>query len=136
MARVDNIIFCLKAIPMGQQGLNANNILNAINPEYIPGLFSFSVIVCMLDVDSEGDHYFSVEFFDTNNERVVSIENQIVPHIPQVTSNLPNEYKGINIAMDWTNVDFKCSGIYTIVIKYDNCEIGHKEIYVKGKNET
>ena len=36
MAKVENIIFCLQAVNMDEQGVTAQNILNALNPEYIP----------------------------------------------------------------------------------------------------
>ena len=50
-------------------------------------------------------------------------------------SNLPAEYKGLTIAMDWNNVNFKCSGLYKIQIIIDESIVKEKEIFVKGKNE-
>ena len=120
---------------MGEQGVSANSILSALNPEYVPGLFSFSIIVSLLDLDSSGEHYFSIEFTDPNNEDAIKIENQPLPVLMGTMSNLPNEYQGINIVMDWNNVNLKVSGLYTLKFKYDGNEIGCKQIYVKGKNE-
>lgn len=134
MAKVDNILFCLKSVSAGNQGVSANVILSAITPEYIPGLFSFSVIVSLLDLDCNGMHTFSVEFVDPNGNKIVNIDKQQLP-IKEEESNLPNEYKGINIAMDWNNVVFKTSGLYSIVIYYDDEKIASKTIYAKGKNE-
>lgn len=135
MAKVDNIIFCLRTINMGEQGVSANSILCALNPEYVPGLFSFSVIVSLLDLDSSREHYFSIEFIDSNSEDVIRIENQPLPIFVGEMSNIPNEYQGINISMDWNNVNLKVSGLYTFKFKYDGNVIGCKQIYVKGKNE-
>lgn len=135
MARVDNIIFCLRTINMGEQGVTANVVLSAITPEYIPGLFSFSVIITLLDLDYSREHTFSVEFVNPNGENVIDICNQPMPNVDLDMGNLPNEYKGINIAMDWNNVNLRLSGLYTIRILYDGTEIGNKSIYVKGKNE-
>lgn len=135
MARVDNIIFCLRTINMGEQGVSANTILSAITPEYVPGLFSFSIIITLLDLDSTREHVFSIEFIDPMGENVVSIDNQPLPLLPTNLSNLPSEYQGINIAMDWNNVNLRVSGLYTVRILYDGTEIGNRQIYVKGKNE-
>ena len=44
MANVFDIIFCLKATNFEEQGVCATTILTALTPEYIPGLFTFSVI--------------------------------------------------------------------------------------------
>ncbi len=135
MAKVDNIIFCLRTTNSEEQGVSANTVLSAITPEYIPGLFSFSVIVCLLDLDYNAEHFFSVEFVDPTGEKVVNIENQVMPRLQLYEGNVPNEYKGINIAMEWNNVNLKVSGLYTIRFLYDGLEIGTKKIYVKGKNE-
>ena len=136
MARVDNVIFCLRTINMGEQGVTANTILNAITPEYIPGLFSFSVIISILDLDYNKDHFFSVIFSDPDTNKVINIENQRIPRLDHDNGNLPNEYSGINIAMDWNNVNLKVSGLYTLKFLYDGDVIGEKSIYVKGKNEN
>lgn len=135
MAKVDSIIFCLRTINMGEQGVSANIILSTITPEYVPGLFSFSVIISLLDLDSCGEHTCSIELKDPDDMVVASIENQPLPVLPPEISNLPIEYQGINIAVDWNNVNFRTSGLYTTVVLYDECEIGRKQIYVKGKNE-
>ena len=135
MVKLNNIIFCLRTINMGEQGVTANTILSAITPEYIPGLFSFSVIISLLDLDCDGEHCFSVEFIAPNGETVINIPNQPMPKLDLDGGNLPNEYKGINIAMEWNNVNLKTSGLYTLNIAYDGENIGTKSIYVKGKNE-
>lgn len=135
MARVDNIIFCLRAINSGEQGVSASIILNAITPEYIPGLFTFSVIISLLDIERGGEHNISIAFIDPDGGKVVDIENQPLPVVMLNEGNLPDQYKGINIVMDWNNIDLKVSGLYTIEILYDGIKIGGKSIYVKGKNE-
>lgn len=135
MARVHDIIFCMRTLNAGE-GVTLNTVLSAITPEYVPGLFSFSIFISLLDISNEGEHTFSIEFIAPNGEKVVEIENQVLPiEILDGNGNLPNEYKGINIAMDWNNVNFKCDGLYTIKVYYDRSEAGEKKIYVKGKNE-
>lgn len=135
MAHVSDIVICLKANNM-DEGVTANTILSAITPEYIPGLFTFSVIVILLDLEENGIHKLEVKFSDPNGENVVQLETDL-PAVPSmvINSSLPKEYRGINIAMDWNNVNFKISGVYELKVYYDGNEVGTKQIYVKGKNE-
>ena len=133
MAKISDIIFCSNAQNVDGVGVSANNILTVINPEYVPGLFSFSVVVTILDLDCSNPNELFVEFLDPTDESVIDINAQVP--VVEDNSNLPNEYKGLNLAMDWNNVNFKRSGVYTIKIKIDGELIGEKSIFVKGKNE-
>lgn len=133
MAKISDIIFCSNAQNIDGVGVSANNILTVINPEYVPGLFSFSVVVTTLDLDCSISHELFVEFLDPTDESVIEI-NVPVP-VVEDNSNLPKEYKGLNLAMDWNNVNFKRSGVYKIKIRIDDELIGEKSIFVKGKNE-
>ena len=134
MAKVSDIVFCLKATNSKETGIIADRIINVINPEYIPGLFTFSIIVLILDYDVSSKHSFSLRFTSPSNENVVSMDAPI-PIMPVEPSNIPDEYKGINFAIDCNNVNFKCSGIYKLTVQIDGKIIGEKEIFVKGKNE-
>lgn len=133
MAKISDIIFCLNAQNLEGVGVSANNILTSINPEYIPGLFSFSVVVTLLDIDASKSHKFSVSFIDPTGESVIELNGEVP--IFEDNSNLPLEYKGLNLAMDWNNVNFKCSGMYSIKVEIDSVLAGEKNIFVKGKNE-
>ncbi len=105
MAKVNDIIFCLKANNLEGAGVSATNILTAINPEYVPGLFSFSIIVTFVDVDFSNEHSISVELLDPECESVLKAEGPIP--VLEDKSNIPNEYKGLNMAMELNNVNFK-----------------------------
>lgn len=133
MMRVNNIIFCLKASNLEGEGPSATTILAALNPEYVPGLFTFSVIVSILDIDTSKKQRFIAEFIDPSGNTVVKIDDELP--IIEDDSNLPKEYKGVNIAMDWNNVDLKQSGEYKIKIYADGVFLDEKNIFVKGKNE-
>ena len=133
MANVSDVIFCLRATNIEGQGACATTILTALTPEYIPGLFTFSVIITLLDIDSSSGHQLMVDFVSPADENVVHVESPL-PAMNE-ESNLPQKYKGINIAMDWNNVNLKVSGEYTIKITVDGNFLEEKSIYVKGKNE-
>lgn len=132
MVKVSDIIFCVKATNVDGEGASANIILTSLLPEYIPGLFTFSVIVTILGVDLSQEHNLLVQFFSPEEQETVRVDGPMP--IMEDDSDLPLEYRGVNVAMDWTNVNFKTSGIYTIVITLDGEELAKKEIYVKGKN--
>lgn len=133
MAYISDVIFCLRATNIEGQGACANTILTALTPEYIPGLFTFSVVITLLDVDSSIEHKLVVDFLNPSEESTVHIESPL-PSMEE-NSNLPKKYKGITIAMDWNNVNLKVSGEYTIRISIDDTVLKEKKIYVKGKNE-
>lgn len=134
MAKLDNIIFCLNASNVEGQGASAHNILHALNPEYVPGLFTFSVIISILDMDPSENHVIEIVFSDPNGNVIVNI-NSALPIIENVESNLPSEYTGFDLSMNWANVNFVCSGVYTLRIKMDAEDLGEKSIFVKGKNQ-
>ncbi len=133
MPTVNDIIFCLNASNLPGQGVCANTILTTMTPEYIPGLFTFSVIITILDVDTTKEHELSISFCSPSE-----VLGELKAPLPVIEdhSNLPNEYKGINLTIDWNNMNFKENGEYRITILLDDAQIGEKSIYVKGKNQT
>ena len=133
MPNISDIIFCLRATNNNGEGACASTILSAISPEYVPGLFTFSVVMNILDVDTSIEHKLSIDFVAPNAENTIHIEGPVPTFVDD--SNLPKEYKGVTVAMDWNNVNFKISGLYTIKIYIDGELIQTKSIYVKGKNE-
>ena len=93
MMQVHDIIFCLNSSNIGGQGVNAYTVLSAVNPEYIPGLFSFSTIVTIIGIDCSKDHVLKLIFYN-EEETVGALEGPLTPI--DDSSNLPDEYKGIN----------------------------------------
>ena len=134
MASLANVIFCMQAETVPSGNVNAMNVMSTLSPEYIPGLFTFSIIVSILGIKKEEGHTFSVFLIDPNGTRIVEIKEEKLPVIDDV-SNIPDEYKGINISMSLNNVNFRVSGEYSMEIFYDNEKLGEHRIYVKGKNE-
>ncbi len=130
---VSDVIFCLRATNTEGRGACAETILTALTPEYIPGLFTFSVIITLLAADTSEEHCFVVDFDSPSGENVVHVES-VLPLV-EVNNNLPQEYRGLSIAMDWNNVNLKVSGEYKIKITVDETVVKEKSIYVKGKNE-
>ena len=132
MAKVHDIIFCLNSTNIEGQGASAHTILSTMNPEYVPGLFSFSSIVTILDLDNNKEHKVKFCFGNDDEEKVV-LEGKISSF--DDPSNLPKEYKGVNLSVDWNNVNFRTEGIYKLLVSVDDVELDSKSIYVKGKNQ-
>ena len=132
MARVSDIIFCLNSTNLPGQGVCANTILTTIMPEYIPGLFTFSVVITILGVDVSTEHPITISFSHEGTP-VADVTSQIPSMEDQ--SNLPQEYKGVNLALNWNNINFQEQGEYSLKVMVDGQEVGNKTIFVKGKNQ-
>lgn len=133
MPNIKNFLFCLSTNNSNGTN-NINGVLCAITPEYIPGLYSFGVNFAILDLD-EGAHSICLNFKDSDGACIASIGDTTLNYTKDVNSNLPDQYLGINVAVNFQNVDIKKSGIYSMDVIFDGTTLGTYEIYVKGKNE-
>lgn len=134
MPVVKNFVFCLNTdITDGKT--NILGALAAMTPEYIPGLFSFSVYFTILDLKA-GDHQLTLQFKDSNNSVAASVDNAAIRYDKDETSNLPDEYAGVSVAVNLQNVNITHSGLYQMEIILDGQHQGAFDIYVKGKNES
>jgi len=133
MVTIKNFLYCLN-VNTTDGRTDIIGALSAMSPEYIPGLFSFSINFTILNL-TEGEHLVTVKFKNPDKEIITSIDNVKVEYKKDVTSNLPEEYVGINVAAGLQNVDFKNSGVYSTQVLLDGVDMGEFEIFVKGKNE-
>lgn len=133
MVKLENVIFCMHAESVSGRGVTAETILATLFPDYIPGLFTFSVILIILGLDPQADHSFKAEFWSPSGECVVNIGGPF--SIPNPDLSIPQEYQGVNLAMNWNNTNLRSSGVYKLKVWVDNKLIGEKDIFVKGKNE-
>lgn len=133
MAEIRNFVYCLN-INVVEGRTDIVGVLNAMTPEYIPGLFSFSISFSLLDI-TEGEHSLIVKFKDPDKEVIAGIDNAIVSYKKDEKSNLPDEQVGMNIAAGMQNVNFKKSGLYSTEVILDGTSIGEYYIFAKGKNE-
>lgn len=133
MAKIKNFVYCLNINAIDGK-IDIIGLLNAITPEYIPGLFSFSINFTLSNI-TEGEHYLIVKFKNPDKEVIAGIDNAIVSYKKDESSNLPDEYMGINVAAGLQNVNFKKSGLYSTEVILDGESIGEYCIFAKGKNE-
>lgn len=133
MAKIENFIYCLN-INTEDGRTDIVGVLNSITPEYIPGLFSFSISFALVDIE-EGEHKLDVKFKDPDKNVIAGIDNAPIIYKKDENSNLPDAQMGINVAAGMQNVDFKKSGLYSTEVILDGTSIGEYHIFVKGKNE-
>ena len=141
MARVSGFLYCLNTerntTPDGKGELtNAIGVLSTITPEYIPGLFSFSIIFSIIDIDLKSNNRIRISFADDNKKEIVN-SGEILLNLPTPVEQLdiPNEYKGLNLCMDMRNVALEKDGVYRTTIFFNDETLGCYEIYVKGRNK-
>lgn len=133
MPTIKNFVFCLNANNV-EGNRDALGIFSVMTPEYIPGLFSFTVYFTILDL-SEGEHDLTLKFKDSNGDIIASVDNAPIQYVKDTTSNLPDKYLGVNVAVNLQNVDIKHSGLYEMEVIFDKECQGTFDMYVKGKNE-
>lgn len=133
MAIIQDFLYCLNINTVDGR-TDIVGLLSAMEPEYIPGLFSFSINFTILDLE-EGEHFITVKFKNPDREIITSINDVKVEYKKDANSNLPKEYRGVNVAAGLQNVDFKKSGVYSTQIILDDVDMGEFEIFAKGKNE-
>ena len=135
MAKTADMIFCLDTEKDPIQGVVAKTILTVIELETIPGSLSFSNIITILDVDTSIEHHIVIQIKET--EEVLAKAEINTPVLP-ILVDLPEEYRGINIAIDWKNINFTNTGVYSLCVYFDEDLIGTRNVFVKEviKNEA
>lgn len=134
MPTIKNFVFCLSSNNIDGAN-NISGVLCAITPEYIPGLYSFGVNFAVLNL-AEGAHNLDLRFKDEKGTIVASIDDALVNYEKDCSSNLPDEYIGVNVAANFQNVDMKHSGMYYLDVIFDGTCLDTYDIFVKGKNES
>ena len=71
MVEVKNFLYCLN-INTADGRTDIVGILTAITPEYIPGLFSFSINFTLLNL-TEGEHEVTIKFKNPEDEIITNI---------------------------------------------------------------
>ena len=137
MANLSYFLYCLNAerqqSPQGES-INANGVLTVLTPEFVPGLFSFSIIFSILDIEGSSDSLIKIVFKDNSGNELINTGNISMPPVPTEEGiRLPSQYIGYNLSMDFRNVVFESEGEYTTDIYFNDTLIGSKPIYVKGR---
>ena len=140
MANLTSFVYCINAerIPSGDgkgDSINAMGVLSALTPEFVPGTFSFSIIFSVLDVDISVNNTIQIIFSkDGAADALVNSGCITIPPLPENDGVcLPDQYKGLNMSMDFRNVILEQEGLYSTIINFNGELLAKKPIYVKGK---
>ena len=140
MAKLTNFIYCIGAerIPSNNgkgDAINAMGILSVLTPEFVPSTFSFSIIFSILNIDLNKNNTIQILFSKegSQDKLVDSGTVTIPPSTEKGDIQIPDEYKGLNMSMDFRNVVLDTEGLYKTEIYFNGELLEEKPIYVKGK---
>lgn len=137
MPRISTFMYAERTEPNQQGQMTVSNPLLVINPIFVPGMFSFSIIFGVIGISNQSDHTMQIIFNSPNEEDEPLINTGIIPLSKgmapfEKTLDLPPEQKGMMFNLDFRNVVFKTEGIYKSTVFIDGEMLGEHPIYVKG----
>lgn len=134
MTKLKNFIYCF-GVNSIEGKTDIIGYMTSMRPDYIPGLFTFSVNFSIIDIQ-DGEHTLELFFADPNGEIIAEIRGAKVEynHAEVNDAELPREHSGINVAAGMQNVNLRCNGEYNMQVTWDGEDMGHYPIYVQGKN--
>lgn len=127
-------MYCDKAEQNQNGQLTINNPLLVINPVFVPGLFSFSVVFGVMGINFDFDHTVRLVFLDGEDNVIIDSNNISLPKgvIPDDAIGLPPEERGFMFNLDFRNVVFKTEGTYKTQVYIDGDLMGDYPIFVKA----
>jgi hypothetical protein len=142
MAKISTFIYC--------EGFgNTNNPQNSKNsasslaifgpmqiltPPFIPGSYSFGILIGVIDLDMSIEHSFEFTFTEQDEKTSLFSTNKI-QITPQERITLKKELQGFMINFDLRNVVFKKGGLYIGKAYIDKEEIGEMPINVMQSSQ-
>lgn len=139
MLQLASFVYCLNAekdsdAPLGT-GLNtAKGVLSMIRPDFIPGLFSFSIAFSIIGIDiSRSDNTIRLIFLKDNSDPLVDTGKIAMPsqELPDDIKSVPEDYRGLDFTFDLRNIKFCEEGVYRTIVECNGEQVGNKPIYVK-----
>ena len=137
MAKIANFMICdtMNNVPMpgGAFGLNIVNPQLLLRPSYIPGNFSFCIVVGVQGIKTTNLNTvkFKFEFCDPNNK----VLQQSSAELPLVKMpNVPEEYQGFLMSFDLRKLPIEKEGAFILKLFVDEELIGTKEIPIYKKD--
>lgn len=137
MPRISTFMYAERTEPNQQGQMTITNPLITINPMFVPGMFSFSIIFGIVDINNDSDHTIQITFNSPNDEDtplintdVISLQNRVIPLENEV--DLPLEQKNLMFNLDFRNVVLKTEGLYKSKVYIDGTLSGEYPIYVKA----
>ncbi len=133
MAKINSIVFCLEIDRKYEENdlVSAKGILPNIIINNFPNCFSFSLIIFLDNCNPEIKNKVRVKFKAPEpNEKILADTDTIELKANKNLANLPEDYHGIGISLDFKNIDFEQEGIYKVEVYVNDDLVGDKTIKV------
>lgn len=119
----------LEQTPNGPR-LHVINPQQVLKPAFVPGMFSFSITVGIVDLDTTVEHEIRLCFTDPQHEQLmdpITVSSPI-----GMDADLPQEARGFMMSVNARNVVFDQEGFHQTMVWLDNVLLGEFPVYVKG----
>jgi hypothetical protein len=105
-------------------------------PQFIPSMFSFSVFLGILGVDTKIEHEFRFKFKDPQGTVVYDSGNMKIFNPNAESEDLPIDMRGFVASLDFRNIPLRHEGKYVSQVFIDGECIGEVPIKVKGREKS
>lgn len=140
MSSVSFFLYCDGVQAQGALPQMSINVLNpkiVFTPMFIPGQYSFSVVIGIVGLDvEEEDHKYQYIFSGPNGEEIINSGEFMTQRPIGNPFKLPPDKRGGMISLDFKNVIMNENGVYSSEIICDKESLGKYPIYVKGMNDN
>ena len=137
MPRISTFMYAERTEPNLNGQMTVTNPLLVINPIFVPGMFSFSIIFGVIGISNQSDHTMQILFNSPNEDEEPLVNTGVIPLAKGMAPlekilDLPPDQKGMIFNLDFRNAVFKTEGIYKSTVLIDGEILGEFPIYVKG----
>ncbi|MFB9859611.1 DUF6941 family protein [Salinicoccus siamensis] len=133
MPKITTFVYAEEISNTRDNKLNIVNPLNVFRPAFVPGMFSFSVVIGIIGLDvTQGKHTLRIKFYGEDQKETPLIDTGYVPleDVPTGPLSLPSELRGMMGSMDFRNVVMKSEGVYITEVFVDGDLLGEFPIHV------
>ena len=123
--------------PQGEQQILIINPQLVFTPMFVPGQFSFSINLGIMEIDLDVEHVVRLIFWGPNDKTKSLADTADTVRIPIQKDNpkkLPPDMRGLMLNMDFKNVILAENGTYLTEVYIDNVKFEEFPIKVKGQN--
>ncbi len=136
MPHVRNFIYCEEVRVENIDNKSRMQIINpkmVFIPEFIPGQFSFSVVINIINIDPTAGHMF--RYVLSGPDKAIIVDTKDVPaQGTKSDTKLPPELEGVSVSLDFRNVSINQEGAYESEIFINGSSLGKYPIhFVRAK---
>lgn len=140
MVKVMFFVYCESVeTQMVQSGMPRMNIINPMlimTPPYIPGVYSFSILLGLQGFDVKKNNTLRLILKNPLGSTVVDSNIINLPATDEGSATLPKEYRGMQMNMDFRNTVLEVEGDYFTEVILNGEQIGSYGISVLKAGEN